>query len=91
MTFEITKQNKKAQKQLFVMHILNGSAVFSIDRENGRIVEIEKISMKNGSFRAHYEGTKTSFDWSVSVGETYAYKKSELFEVRATIIASKMR
>ena len=89
--FEITKENKKEWKKLFVMHILNGETVFAVDRENGRIVEIDKISMKNGSFRAHYENTKTSFDWSVSVGETYAYTKSGLFKVRAAIIASKMR
>ena len=91
MKLVITKQNKKAEKELFVMHILNGSPMFSVDRDNGKIVEIDKISLRNGSFRAHYAGNKTSFDWSVSVGETYAYDKSDLFEVRAAIIAKKMR
>ena len=42
MKLVITKQNKKAEKELFVMHILNGSPMFSVDRDNGKIVEIDK-------------------------------------------------
>ena len=92
MLYEINKQNKKSLKKLFIMKLLTGETIFSIDRDNGRIVEITGFSMKTRSFKWKYDGAKNSKTyWTVSAGETYAFKRYELFETSAKIIASKMR
>ena len=90
--FEITKENKTTMKVLFVKHLLNGDSIFTIDRDNGKIVEITGFSMKTHYFRCKYKGQKTvSADWSVAVGETYAFRSYELFDAQSKIIAKKMR
>ena len=92
MKFEINKQNKKTIKEVIVANLLLGTTIFTIDRNNGRIVEITGFSMKTRSFKWRYQGKKTiSTDWSVQVGEIYSSKSYELCDEQTKIIARKMR
>ena len=92
MTFEITKDNKQTLKVLFIKHLLNGGTIFTVDRDNGKIVEVVGFSLKTRRFRWRYQDHKTvSAHWSISVGETYSFESYKLFTEQATIISKKMR
>ena len=92
MKFEITKENKKVSKEIIVANLLLGTTMFTIDRQNGQIVEITGFSMKTRYFKWRYQGKKTIFaDWSVQVGEVYSSQSYELCDEQTKIIARKMR
>ena len=92
MKFEINKQNKKTIKEIIVANLMLGTNMFTIDRNNGKIVEIVGFSMKTHYFKWKYKGNKTiSTDWSVETGEVYSSKSYELCDEQTKIIAKKMR
>ena len=85
----INKNNKKDVILSAILGVNANREVYTLDRENGKIVVLTKVRRDN-KFVAHYDGQKTEFAWLLEAGESVSREWADIYQVQVSWIANKM-